>query len=68
MARNYIGDVLLALGGRQRVAGVQKLISTRNKLEDTIEQIDALFGDELEANNRRPTQPHPAATRSGRHR
>lgn len=67
LRRIATGDVLLVLGGRRRVAAVQKLIGARNKLEDTIEQIDALFGDGFEANNWRPTQPHPAATRSGRH-
>jgi hypothetical protein len=42
-------DVLLILGGRQRVAGAQKLIGLRNKLAETIQQIDALISEEMDS-------------------
>jgi hypothetical protein len=43
---DHVLDVLLVLSGRQRIAGAQKLIGVRNKLAETVEQIDALIGDE----------------------
>lgn len=39
-------EALLLLGGRQRIAGEQKLIGVRNKLAEAVRQIDALIGEE----------------------
>ena len=39
-------EALLLRGGRQRVAGAPKLIGVRNKLAETVQQIDALIGEE----------------------
>ncbi len=43
---DYVLEVLLVLAGRQQIAGAQKLVSVRNKLAETVEQIDALIGGE----------------------
>lgn len=45
---DHVLEALLVLGGRPRVAGAQKLIGVRNKLVQTVEQIDALIGEEEE--------------------
>ena len=37
--------VLLILAGRQQVVAAQKFIDMRNKLVETVEQIDALMGE-----------------------
>jgi hypothetical protein len=37
--------VLLILAGRQQTAAAQKLVDVRNKLAETIEQIDTLMGE-----------------------
>jgi hypothetical protein len=38
--------VLLILAGRQQVVVAQKFVDMRNKLVETVEQIDALMGEE----------------------
>jgi len=38
-------EVLLILAGRQRIVAAQKLVDVRNKLAETVEQIDALMGE-----------------------
>lgn len=43
---DHVLEAMLLLGGRQRVAGAQKLIGVRNKLAETVQQIDALIGEE----------------------
>jgi hypothetical protein len=46
VAAGNVLEALLLLGGRQQVAGAQKLIGVRNKLAEAVRQIDALFGEE----------------------
>ena len=36
-------EVLLLLAGRQQIVAAQKLVDVRNKLAETVEQIDALM-------------------------
>ncbi len=43
---DYVLEVMLVLAARQQIAGAQKLIGVRNKLAETVEQIDALIGGE----------------------
>jgi hypothetical protein len=38
--------VLLILAGRRRTVAAQNLVGVRNKLAETVEQIDALLGEE----------------------
>ena len=38
-------DVLLLLAGRQQVAAAKKLVDVRNKLAETIQQVDELMGE-----------------------
>jgi hypothetical protein len=38
-------EVLLILAGRQPTVAAQKLVDVRNKLAETVEQIDALMGE-----------------------
>jgi hypothetical protein len=38
--------VLLILAGRQQVVAVQKLVDVRNKLAETIEQVDAMMQED----------------------
>jgi len=38
--------VLLILAGRQHVVAVQKLVDVRNKLAETIEQVDAMMQED----------------------
>jgi len=45
---DHVLDVLLVLGGRPRMAGAQRLVSVRNQLAETIQQIDAVLGEEAE--------------------
>jgi hypothetical protein len=42
---DHVLETLLALAGRQHVAGVQNLIVARNKLVEMVEQIDGLIGE-----------------------
>jgi hypothetical protein len=44
----YVLEVLLVLGGRQRVAATQKLLGVRRTLTETVEQIDALIGEDAD--------------------
>jgi hypothetical protein len=37
---------LLILAGRRRTVAAQNLVGVRNKLAETVEQIDALLGEE----------------------
>lgn len=37
-------EVLLLLAGRQHIVAAQKLVDVRNKLAETVEQIDTLMG------------------------
>jgi hypothetical protein len=37
-------EVLLNLAGRQHIVAAQKLVDVRNKLAETVEQIDTLMG------------------------
>jgi hypothetical protein len=37
--------VLLILAGRQRVVAAQRLVDVRNKLAETVEQVDAILGE-----------------------
>jgi hypothetical protein len=37
-------QVLLILAGRQQTVASEKLVDARNKLAETVEQIDALMG------------------------
>ncbi len=37
-------EVLLILAGRQQIAAAQKLVDLRNKLAETVEQVDKLMG------------------------
>ena len=38
-------DVLLLMAGRQQVAAAKKLVDVRNKLAETIQQVDELMGE-----------------------
>ena len=38
-------DVLLLMAGRQQVAAANKLVDVRNKLAETIQQVDELMGE-----------------------
>jgi hypothetical protein len=38
-------QVLLILAGRQQIVATQKLINARNRLAETVKQIDALMGE-----------------------
>ena len=38
--------VLLVLAGRQQIVTAQRLVDVRNKLAETIEQVDAMMQDE----------------------
>jgi hypothetical protein len=38
-------DVLLLLAGRQQVVAAKKLVDVRNKLAETIQQVDELMGE-----------------------
>ena len=38
-------EVLLLLAGRQHIVAAQKLVGVRNKLAETVEQIDTLMGE-----------------------
>jgi len=44
--------VLLVLAGREQAMATQALIDARNKLEDAVEQIDALVGKAINGNGR----------------
>ena len=39
-------EVLLILAGRHQIVAAQKLVDVRNKLAETVEQIDTLMGEE----------------------
>lgn len=41
-------DVILRMAGRQQIAATKKLVDVRNKLVETVEQIDELMGDETQ--------------------
>jgi hypothetical protein len=43
MHSEYVLQVLLVLGGRQRLAGAERLVGLRDKLAEAIEQFDALI-------------------------
>jgi hypothetical protein len=36
---------LLILAGRQRVVAAQRLVDVRNKLAETVEEVDAIWGE-----------------------
>ena len=38
-------EVLLFLAGRHQIVAAQKLVEVRNKLAETVEQVDALMGE-----------------------
>src|SRR5665213_4184443 len=38
-------DVLLLMAGRQQIAAAKKLVDVRNKLAETIQQVDELMSD-----------------------
>ena len=40
-------DVLLLMAGRQQIAAAKKLVDVRNKLAETIQQVDELMGEEV---------------------
>src|SRR5665213_3870869 len=42
---NEVLDVVLLMAGRQQVAAARKLVDVRNKLAETIKQVDELMGD-----------------------
>ena len=37
--------VLLILAGRQQAVAAQRLVDVRNKLAETVEQVDAILGE-----------------------
>ena len=38
-------EVFLLLAGRHQIVAAQKLVDVRNKLAETVDQIDALMGE-----------------------
>ena len=38
-------NVLLLMAGRQQIAAANKLVDVRNKLAETIQQVDELMGE-----------------------
>lgn len=42
---NDVLEVFLILSGRHHLVAIQKIAAARNKLEETVEQIDALIGE-----------------------
>ena len=41
---DHVLAVLLILAGRQHVVAAQKLLDVRNKLAETVEEVDAIMG------------------------
>ena len=61
-------EVLLLLAGRQQIATAKKLVDARNKLAETVRQIDELMNGITTKLGGEPVQPHSPNSRTTRNR